>query len=77
MKKVKTKTPLGWRVISILMYLIALCANVWNCVHVIYDMDCINNPKLLIVINIILAIIFMIFIIHDSIIYAIEDMNFE
>ncbi len=75
--KVKTKTPLGLRIISLLTYLVMLGANVWSCVHVIYDMDCVNNPILLIVMDIILIIIFMITIIHDSIIYAIEDMNFE
>lgn len=75
--KVKTKTPNYLRIISILMYLIALGANVWGCVHVIYDMDCVNTPILIIVIDIIFIIIFMIFIIRDSIIYAIEDMYFE
>ena len=75
--RTKTKTPLGWRIISILTYLIMLGTNVWGCVHVIYDMECVNNPILSIVISIILIIIFMISIIHDSIIYAIEDMNFE
>ena len=75
--KVKTKTPSSLRIISILMYLIALGANVWGCVHVIYNMDCVNYPILSIVIDIILIIVFMISIIRDSIVYAIEDMYFE
>ncbi len=75
--KIKEKTPFGLRIVSILMYFIMLGANVWGCVRVIYDMDSVNNPILLIVIDIILAIIFMIYIIRDSILYAIEDMIFE
>lgn len=75
--KVKTKTPLGLRFISLLTYFIMLGINVWSCVDVIYDMDCVNNPILLIIVNIIIIIMFMICIIRESIIYAIEDMNFE
>lgn len=75
--KVKTKTPLGWRFISMFICFIMLGVNVWGCVHVIYNMDCVNNPILSIVMDIILIIIFMIYIIRDSIIYAIEDMYFE
>ena len=75
--RIREKTPLGWRAIVILTHLIMLGVNVWACVHVIYNMDCINNPILTIIINVILVIIFMIVIIRNSIIYAIEDMNFE
>lgn len=75
--KIKEKTPFGLRIISILISFIMLGAGVWNCVHVIYNMDCVNNPILAIVMNIILAIMFMICIIRDSIMYAIEDVNFE
>lgn len=75
--RIREKTPLGWKAITMLINFIVLLGNVWGCVHVIYNMDCVNNPILLIVINIILAIMFMISIIRDSIIYAIEDMNFE
>ena len=75
--RIREKTPLGWKAITMFINFIVLLANVWGCVHVIYDMDCVNTPILLIATHIFFIIIFMIIIIRDSIIYAIEDMNFE